>query len=419
MASRKFKLPGIQDLSKDQEDARALPKNGQHLIIGGPGTGKSVLALLRSRRHDQDKDNYVFLVYNHLLNQASQQLFGDKLNSQQWQSWFMKTLKLITGEQPPLLPPSNGKSWQDTDWDGVLDIIADLEQLPEEELPYLIIDEGQDMPPQFYEALINLGFDDFFVVADFNQQLDPVRNSHPVKEIAPLFRYEPRYDSDGNLVREKNGCPVLEKECDNGEKERLINLNSNYRNTAPVARLAYEFHTDPECPPPKIQTTAVFRIKVPFIYEYGDTLSKPFEGMIRRILKTSDNNPNKLIGIITPNNKIREKYVRALNRVEATFDNGKPHISTYAHGLYSELRFDIGGIMVINAQSCKGLEFDIVFLADIHKHKLNPTISDGKKRLFYVMIARAIDRIIMLKEAGKHCPIDAILPKDPDVLERK
>ena len=71
MAKREFNLPGIQDLSKEQEDARALPKQGQHLIIGGPGTGKSVLALLRSRRHQQDKDDYIFLVYNKLLNQAS------------------------------------------------------------------------------------------------------------------------------------------------------------------------------------------------------------------------------------------------------------------------------------------------------------------------------------------------------------
>lgn len=61
MAKRKFALPGIQELSKEQEDARALPKKGQHLIIGGPGTGKSVLALLRSRRHHIEKDNYLFL----------------------------------------------------------------------------------------------------------------------------------------------------------------------------------------------------------------------------------------------------------------------------------------------------------------------------------------------------------------------
>lgn len=287
MSNRKFKLPRIQDLSKDQEDARALLQygqhskiggsgggetsgcGGQHLIIGGPGTGKSVLALLISRRLHKDKEDYVFLVYNHLLNQASQQLFGDNLNSQQWQSWFIKTFKMMTEKKVPLLSPSNGKSWQETDWNGVLDIIANLEQLPEVKLPYLIIDEGQDMPPQFYEALINLGFENFFVVADFNQQIDPVRNSHPTKEIAPLFLYEPLYDPDENLVRDGHKCPVFEKECENGEKERLINLNTNYRNTAPVARLAYEFHIDPECPPPAILKNTVFRVKAPFIYEYG------------------------------------------------------------------------------------------------------------------------------------------------------
>ncbi len=60
MAKRNFKLPGISDLNKDQEDARALSKDGQHLIIGGPGTGKSVLALLRCRRLHRENEDYVF-----------------------------------------------------------------------------------------------------------------------------------------------------------------------------------------------------------------------------------------------------------------------------------------------------------------------------------------------------------------------
>ena len=67
MAQRLFELPGIQDLSKEQETARALPKKGRHLVIGGPGTGKSVLALLRARRHANAKEPHVFLVFNKLL----------------------------------------------------------------------------------------------------------------------------------------------------------------------------------------------------------------------------------------------------------------------------------------------------------------------------------------------------------------
>ena len=48
-----------------------------------------------------------------------------------------------------------------------------------------------------------------------------------------------------------------------------------------------------------------------------------------------------------------------------------------------------------------------------------PKIRIKQKRLFYVMIARAKERVIMLKEAGKHCPVDAILPQDTEILERK
>jgi DNA helicase-2/ATP-dependent DNA helicase PcrA len=83
------------------------------------------------------------------------------------------------------------------------------------------------------------------------------------------------------------------------------------------------------------------------------------------------------------------------------------------------MQFNEGGIMVINAQSCKGLEFDTVFLADINQHFCNTKNQDQTKRLFYVMIARAKERVIMLKEAGKHCPVDAILPQDTEILERK
>jgi len=82
MAKRRFDLPGIQDLSKEQEAARALPKAGQYLIVGGPGTGKSVLALIRTRRHQRDGDDYLFLVYNHLLNRECESISSPQADFQ-------------------------------------------------------------------------------------------------------------------------------------------------------------------------------------------------------------------------------------------------------------------------------------------------------------------------------------------------
>lgn len=388
MAKREFNLPGIQDLSKEQEDARALPKQGQHLIIGGPGTGKSVLALLRSRRHQQEKDDYIFLVYNKLLNQASSQLFGKELKSQQWQSWFIAIFRAVTEESIPKLP-SSGNGWQDIDWVEASAIIAAKPLNEEAKWPFLIIDEGQDMPPDFYQALANLRFENFYVVADQNQQMFPGQNST-------------RDDI---------------KNCLGIELSDVIELKDNYRNSYPIARLAREFYTgDPASPPPVLPNRpSTIR---PMLVEYQEG---QFEKIIGRILINADANPNKLYGVITPNNDVRDQYYQALTTAKIKLDNGQPRIETYSSktGVNQSLSFNEGGIMVINAQSCKGLEFDTVFLADINQHFCNTQSQDQIKRLFYVMVARAKERVIMLKEAGKHCPVDAILPQDNEIMERK
>ena len=380
---RRFELPGIDELSKEQEDARALPKQGQHLIIGGPGTGKSVLALLRSRRHHQDQDDYVFLAYNRLLNQASQQLFGSGLHKAQWQSWFMQTFAKLTHAKTPTFP--SGGTWQEIDWEKVAQTLAELPPQDASMLPSLIIDEGQDMPPAFYQALTNCGFEHFYVVADQNQQIVSSQNSS-------------RQDIQHHL-----GIASSD----------IIELQSNYRNTYAVARLAREFYTgDPASPPPALPNRPS-RIR-PLLYAYARV---DFHKIIVKILKNADTYPNKLFAVITPNNLVRDRYYRALTSAEVRLDH-RPRIATYQAGADASLKFDEGGIMVINAQACKGLEFDTVFLADIHQYHVDARDPDRIKRLFYVMIARAKEQVILLQERGVPCPVEAILPTDTNILER-
>jgi len=386
MAERKFDLPGIQDLSKEQEDARALPKEGQHLIIGGPGTGKSVVALLRSRLHQRDKDDYAFIVYNKLLNQASRQLFGMELKSRQWQSWFMNIFRTETGKSMPKCPPE-GNGWQELDWAQASEIIAVLHLHKEITRSFLIIDEGQDMPPEFYQALANLGFENFYVVADQNQQIVPNQNSR-IKDI-------------------RNALAIADDD--------VIELQENYRNTYPIALLAREFYTgDPASPPPKLPNRPS-SIR-PLLLEYA---AEKFGKIIESILKNADMKPDKLYGIITPNNTVRDRYYQALINAKVTLDNERPDIETYKNGDKHNLTFNKSGIIVINAQSCKGLEFDTVFLADINQYYCNNQNLDNTRRLFYVMVARAKESVVMLKEADKHCPVEAILPQDNAIMERK
>ncbi|NCC93607.1 MAG: DUF2075 domain-containing protein, partial [Opitutae bacterium] len=193
MAKRRWALPNIEDLSKDQERILALPKEGCHLVVGGPGTGKSVVALLRARRHHRASatraswpPEYVFLVYNRLLLEASRELMDGKVHAQPWITWFKGVFRSALKRPSPIL---NDQPFA-LDWASIGDAIAAGTDLPAPSIPFLIIDEGQDMPPPFYHALAEFGFEHFFVVADQNQQ---ITNQHStVRDIASALAIDPR-----------------------------------------------------------------------------------------------------------------------------------------------------------------------------------------------------------------------------------
>ena len=385
MARRKFELPGIQDLGKEQEEARALPTEGRHLIVGGPGTGKSVLALIRARRHFRERDDYLFLVFNHLLHRASGQLFGSGLASRTWIRWFLDTFEEITGQPAPRLEP-NSNEYREIDWAGVDEIIQSLPHRDGWQPPFLVIDEGQDMPREFYSALVSLGFDRFFVVADQNQQITEANSSR----------------------RDIENCLVI-------DTDDVIELKQNYRNPYQVARLAREFHTgDPASPPPEIPGPAPGAVPQLYYYEQDN-----LDAVARGILRLTDRDPRQLVGIIAPNNRARERYLEALRSVDVQLDNPRPAINTYHGKDRTEIAFDEGGLLVINAQACKGLEFDTVVLADIDEHYFRRRDPDVARRLFYVMIARARERVFMFMRRGGSKEIENILPKDQEVLGRK
>jgi hypothetical protein len=43
---------------------------------------------------------------------------------------------------------------------------------------------------------------------------------------------------------------------------------------------------------------------------------------------------------------------------------------------------------------------------------------DGLRRLLYVMVSRAREQAVLLRQSGRDCPIEAILPKDESILRR-
>jgi len=367
---------------------RAWPLEGRYFLTGGPGTGKSVMCLLRARRlHDANK-NYCFLVFNHLLRFASHQLFGIDLKAAQWQAWFYKVFEEITGRKVPYLDAVAAEKWRPVDWNTCLDLLGEqssdaLEKRYKDQ--HLIIDEGQDMPPGFYQFLNAIPFENVFVAADFNQAIGQDNSS--------FVEINDELNSD------------FEQE-----------LKANYRNKYGVACLARAFLVEtPGTTPPEVPPRPQRPTRQPVLFTY----TKDHEGrMFRRLLLYAGRNPRFLIGVIAPNNKVRERYLAMLRSAENNIEDLACPISTYSTEERNQLDFSEGGFIVINAQSCKGLEFDVVFIADINEFPCWRSIVDEKKMLFYVMTARAMHQVFMLRKADQKCPIEVILPDDPEILER-
>ncbi len=392
MARRTFRLPGIQDLTKEQERALSLPIQGQHLIVGGPGTGKSVLTLLRARHLTMEKRDYQFLVYTHLLDRSNRQLFAGDLPSKTWMRWFREVFREVTSQAPPLLPAERPGGFADFDWQGIRRVIDTSEDLravePRSVRPLLVIDEGQDMPPDFYGSLVRMGFENFFVAADQNQQITASHCSRQELEEALAL------DSD-----------------------QVVELSRNYRNTHAIWMLAREFYTGdpasplPDPPPSNAGTTPVLITYAP----------EQFGEVAHRIVQRARKRPNRLIGVLAPCNAVRERYWEAITDYAASAGprQGDLQILTFHGKNRPEVHFDLGGILVINAQACKGLEFDEVVCADINAHRFNPEDPTATRKLFYVMVARARQEVFLLmQEEGSAAAIESILPHETAVLKR-
>ena len=377
MTERRFKLPGEEELNKDQDRILDLPENGQFLIVGGPGTGKSVVALLRAMKFHKN-NNYVFLTYNHVLNSATKQLVNLDLTTLTIKSWFCKMYHHFTGEDVPEDQPYK------YDYNGVIKKFQSLEMEPRS--LHLIIDEGQDMPVKFYESLMHAGYENFFVVADQNQQITEENSSR--QELMDILGID---------------------------RDDVIELTQNFRNSYPTALLASHFFTDPASPAPDLPPESKSALGTPILYEY-----EHFDDSVRMILREADRDDRNLIGVVVANNSKRDNYVNALLSMDVTLDNPHPRISTYLSKDKQDVTLDFtrGGVVVLNDRSIKGLEFDVVFIIVDGFQIFNNDI-DGMKKRFYVMCSRAIKKLVLVKGKGYDGGIIQILPEDENILKRQ
>ena len=374
----RLKMPGVDDLTPEQDRILRLPDEGRYFIGGPPGTGKTIIALLRAHAMTARDNRPIILMHNKLLQTYCVQWLASRrmrLPVDTWNHWLPLHYHQQYGEWPPKLPAQGRSHWQPYDWAQIEETVA-AKPLHPSAAP-LLIDEGQDLPRSFYQY-VSLHFANILVFADENQMLDEQQNS--TKED----------------IWNQLGIPV-----DN----RYV-LKTNHRNTLEIAAVAQHFYagTDagqPDLPSRKGQVP-------PYLVDYGN-----LEYMASRVARLAGNRPHDLIAVMTACNESQDAMKACLEpvcrRTEIPF-------TWYRSGNGARVEFDRAGIVLLNVQSVKGLEFDSVLIADLHEHYVYRDSETHKMRL-YVATSRARDRLYILHNRERECPLLTLMPGE-DVLRR-
>jgi DNA helicase IV len=346
------KLPTFQDLSREQLEINSLPLEGSFVVTGPPGTGKTVMALYRAEALTQKAAFTQLLMYSRLLcnyvGTAIEELDLDGV-AHTYYGWLIRFYHNQYRERFP-----ESKRWE-PDWNAILKRVNE-DPPPANSIPFLIIDEGQDLPKQFFMLTKHLA-KHLTVFADENQKLTD--HNSTVREIKLYSGIEDEHQ-----------------------------LRRNYRNTREIAELAAHFYTGISSGIPDFPTTSGTKPQVVALERLHDAVDF--------ISRYERNNPTREIGLFTPSRRLQEKLV---NRLQGKTKN---EVQFYDSRDPKKLDFDAPGIKVVNYQSAKGLEFDAVFLPELQTIPDDVTGATLRMR-FYVLMSRA-RRELYLMYSGDNAP---------------
>ena len=349
-------LPKYQDLSGEQQEVYELPLDGNYLVSGPPGTGKTVMALYRAQQYRKAKREVVLLSFNRLLNDfmgEGARSLGIRPVVVTYTMW----LKTIFNGSVPLV--SNPKNNWDYDWN---EIIQRATELPR--LDCLIIDEGQDMPREFYFFVKQIT-DHLTVFADENQRIFEEQST--IADIRTWLGNPPEYL-----------------------------LTANYRNTRTIAELAARFYTGLQTgiPNPPVRGEHEPKIVVKRVQSDVESVHQ----IVARA-KLDKDNPDRTVGVFAPDARaawfMRYRFdedteLELRERKNDAWPKVLQHYYAWSRGKppAPETIFGVPGVYLTNLFNSKGLEFETVYLVRLQKlyRKLDDPIA---LMLFYVAIARA------------------------------
>lgn len=389
-----MRTPSYEDLSKEQDAICVLaPLDGATLVSGPPGTGKTVVAFYRAESAARKGQSPKLVMFNNVLqrysgNASRNGKVRNGINT--WHKWLAAWWREVFHRWFPQVQKFY------PDWDKMIPEVLALAGNTEarnrgfQKWGHLIIDEGQDFAPGFYQlASVILthgkaaGAKDLAltVLADENQRLHTDWNSS-IREIEQYLNIAP---------------------------ERHYRLTRNYRNTYEIARAAAHFYCGlrsgiPDLPDGR-HGNLPRMLCVP-------NLDASVDAIKRFVMNQSDLE----VGVFLPNIKLQKKYFNKLTHRLKDVDGVKVQRYTSEdgeHGDPTSLEFDRPGMVTILCDSsCKGLEFDAVFVPDLQARRWDPASIDQMRMQFYVLSSRARQHLTFLYSAdtGDKVPILEYFP---------
>jgi DNA helicase IV len=375
---RKNALPTYEELSKEQDSILRLPANGRYLIKGAPGTGKTVMTLLRAASLRKLGKPVLYILYYNVLRKYCQQLVQEPIQIQSYYSWIWHHFRNTYRREIPQKKP------YDYDWDATINTcwenVVNLDDAPRKDTDtHVIIDEGQDMPKGFYEY-ISFHYENILVAADENQQINEKSNRVTLQEIEISLGIE---------------------------KSHSLTLTRNYRNTREIAAFCQTFYTGAGARPAE---TPVRRGIKPLLVRHPLRMK---DRLVERISLLLRENPHQLFAVVPFRKDSVEDWKNRLLAQGIT-----PWVYNGDKSQLDHLDFSQGGVVLTNFHNIKGLEFDRLYVPELRQYDCAP--DDEIRMNLYVLCSRPKDILIMLENIDEGA--DRIFPtvkREPKILTIK
>ena len=364
-----MRLPNDSELSLEQREVCMSDPEGVHLVIGPPGSGKTVVAIFTRQVLQRMEEQVTATAWNNVLSVYG----GMEVTFETWlRNWWRE---LTNSSFPYTLDPDS--NYRRPDYLKAIELAsADYKEKISKNNYWgqLILDEAQDLPKEAHTFLAAIrimsaesisGPSSLLVLADENQRLSQTSSS-----LGDIKRAMFLTDDD------------------------IYMLTKNYRNTEQVAKFSRTFFIGTKSGIPDLPLRQGER---PVLYKNIKKMAT-----IDKIVNYIRTYPNHEVGVLVNFTKQRRSFVFQL---EEKLKGTNIKVQTYGssqreRASVGNMQFDNGGVVtVLCYASAKGLEFDHVFLPELHVLPLGQDIdADTQKMNMYVMTSRSRNGLTLLMD---------------------